>query len=114
MALLTVWNYCVPLAIITVACLVRTGKKTPTDRGVNECDVNEKSVKLWLFFCRASLPEKCSEKKCSVTPSGEAARGENTCRSATLQPSCGPLLLVGDWKKALCASLGSIPAPFGV
>ena len=54
MAFATVWNYCVPLTIITVACLVRTGK-TLNER-VNECDVNEKSVKptrcVVVFPCK--------------------------------------------------------------
>lgn len=53
MAFATVWNYCVPLTIVTVAWLLNTGK---AQMKVNECDVNGKSVTpsrcVWDFLCK--------------------------------------------------------------
>lgn len=43
MAFSAVWNSCVPLTIITVAYLVRTGKVRTT--GVRVWEVTEKNVK---------------------------------------------------------------------
>lgn len=59
MAFSTVWNYCVPLTIITVAYFVRTGKARPTERR-SECDVNEKNVKPVLWG-RAFTPCKFAQ-----------------------------------------------------
>lgn len=44
MAFSTVWSSCVPLTIITVAYLVRTGKARHSHI-VLECEVNEKNAK---------------------------------------------------------------------
>lgn len=44
MAFANVWNYCVPLAVITMGCLLRTGE-------CGECDVNEKCVEVCEYYC---------------------------------------------------------------
>ena len=79
---MALWNYCVPLTIITVACLVRTGKAR--NERVNECDVNEKSVDVVLLLfssCKFALKSSTEEALFGSVRQGEGRRRtENTCR----------------------------------
>ena len=123
MALATVWNYCVPLTIITVACLARTGKALLSVW----CVWTGKSAERWsvCYLCVSVQVVPTPPRRRRMTRknrteavwrgrggSGRAPRDTkkppNTCIYFSLsnRPGCGPAPLVFTSRvRDPCASL---------